>query len=153
MKYFLIFALLFFAACDGEARSVQNNNELAIETAGGEKHHFTVELALSPQQLAQGLMNRASMAEDHGMLFYFPEAGVRGFWMKNTLIPLDIIFINEDGTINKIHKNAVPHDLTSLRSDGPVRAALEINAGLSEQLGLREGDQIHHPFFAGLNPQ
>ena len=88
------------------------------------------------------------MAENHGMLFYFggEEAG-RRFWMKNTLIPLDMIFIKADGTIHHIHENAIPKDLTGVPSNGPVAAVLEINGGVSRKLELQKGDKVKHRFF------
>ena len=73
----------------------------------------------------------------------------RRFWMKNTLIPLDIIFIKADGKIHHIHENAVPHDLTGIPSKGPVAAVLEINGGLSQTWGLAAGDKVMHPYFKG----
>lgn len=108
---------------------------------------FDIEVALTQAQQMQGLMNRESLAEDAGMLFMFNEEAERGFWMKNTLIPLDLIFIKKGGYIHHIHSNAKPHDLTSIKSHGPVIAVLEINGGLSKKQNINVGDNVHHPFF------
>lgn len=118
-----------------------------IETASGDSHAFTVELAVTPQEMSKGLMNRDEMPENAGMLFLFPAKQPVAFWMKNTLIPLDMIFIDDDGTIKNIHVNAQPHSLDKIWSDGPVKSVLEINGGLSEKLGIAAGDTVVHPFF------
>jgi uncharacterized membrane protein (UPF0127 family) len=102
-------------------------------------HQFTVEVAATPEQQEIGLMFRRSVAADHGMIFpYNPPQNV-SFWMKNTLIPLDIIFIRTDGTIVRVtHAKAL--DLTPLPSLEPVAAVLEIRAGRAAELGIKEGD-------------
>ena len=125
----------------------QSTTNLAIKTNDGKTHVFVVETAVTPPQQRQGLMHRTEMAKDSGMLFYFGNEAERGFWMKNTLIPLDLIFIRSNGLIHHIHENAVPHDLTSIKSNGPVAGVLEINAGLSNKLGLQAGNTVKHPFF------
>lgn len=108
---------------------------------------FDIEVALTPTQKMNGLMHRESLAKNAGMLFMFNEEAERGFWMKNTLIPLDLIFIKSDGRIHHIHANAKPHDLTSIKSNGSVIAVLEINGGLSKKLNININDRINHPFF------
>lgn len=138
--------LLFPAACKAESNADQTKL-VTIVSRDGKSHVFSVELALTPQQQAQGLMNRTSMDEKAGMLFLFAVEDEKGFWMKNTLIPLDMIFIREDGTISKIHDSAQPHDLTSVKSDGPVLAVLELNGGTAKKLGILAGDTVHHVFF------
>ncbi|MEM6811973.1 MAG: DUF192 domain-containing protein [Pseudomonadota bacterium] len=123
--------------------------QLTIQTKTGALHQFDVELALKPSDFAQGLMFRNEMAENAGMLFYFGgREAERRFWMKNTFIPLDMIFIRKNGDIHHIHENAQPNDLTRIGSQGPVAAVLEINGGISSSLGIRKGDKIIHPFFA-----
>ncbi|MAZ76889.1 MAG: hypothetical protein CMH31_06280 [Micavibrio sp.] len=92
-------------------------------------------------------MHRTTLAENAGMLFYFGAEQPRSFWMKNTLIPLDLIFVKLDGTIHHIHENAIPKDETPLPSQGNVGAVLEINGGLSKKLGIKPGDTIKHQFF------
>jgi len=111
----------------------------------GSLHQFDVEFAISPPAWARGLMCRTEMAPDTGMLFIFPDVRPHSFWMRNTLIPLDIIFIGEDCRILNVAENAVPLDETSLPSDGPARAVLEINGGLSALLGIGPGAMLQVP--------
>lgn len=108
---------------------------------------FTVEIADDDDSRRTGLMFRRSMAEDHGMLFLFEEEAPRSFWMRNTYIPLDIIYINAEGSIVSIAEMAEPLSDRSLPSAGPAAAVLEINGGLSRTLGLGPGDKVTHPFF------
>lgn len=120
---------------------------LSIQIAEGLHYDFSVEIAGTNRQIMIGLMNRDQMDDDHGMLFLFKQPAERSFWMKNTLIPLDMLFIRSDGTIHKIHENAQPNDLTSIKSDGPVPAVLELNGGLTRKLGIKVGDKVFHDFF------
>lgn len=122
-------------------------DRLAIETQTGNRYGFTVELALTPQQQAQGLMFREAMAPDAGMLFVFPQVRQASFWMENTLIPLDMLFIRADGTIARIAADTTPLSRESVPSGEPVRAVLEINGGLSAMLGIRPGDRVLHAAF------
>jgi uncharacterized protein len=119
---------------------------LSIRTARGTAH-FKVEVADSFKEREQGLMCRSGLKDDYGMLFQFPNAADRAFWMKNTISALDIIYISVDGRIVSIQKNAKPLDTTPLPSNGPASGVLEIRAGLSDQLGLKPGDRVEHPFF------
>lgn len=122
--------------------------DITILSAEGEEFKFQVEIADTPRLMATGLMNRTALAENAGMLFLFgPPAEPRTFWMKNTLIPLDMLFIESDGRINHIHQNARPQDQTRITSGKPAVAVLEINGGQSYKLGIKEGDQVLHPFF------
>lgn len=123
-------------------------HQLSIHSADGKRVAvFNVEFAFSPKQQEQGLMNRTSMPLDSGMLFVFPQEAERAFWMKSTLIPLDMLFIKKDGTIHHIHENAIPNDLTSISSRGPVIAVLELNGGACRTFKIKTGDRIVHPFF------
>lgn len=151
-KYMLAFFCLFLlGACDnggGATATPGPAQPLSIVRKDGVQQNFEVELALTPAAQQQGLMFRKQMDENHGMLFVFPGAEAeRAFWMKNTLIPLDMIFIRKDGTIHHIHENAVPEDLTSVPSNGPVMAVLELNGGVAAQKGLTPGDVVHHTVF------
>lgn len=112
-------------------------------------HSFTVELALTGDQRAVGLMHRTQMPADAGMLFRFERTQPVMMWMKNTLIPLDMIFIRADGTIATIHSDAVPMSETVISSGEPVLFVLELNAGTAERIGLRPGDRIRHPLIDG----
>ncbi len=93
---------------------------------------------------AKGMMFRQQLAPNAGMLFDFKEERQVAFWMRNTFIPLDMIFIAADGTIRNIHVNARPQDPTTIPSDGPVRFVLEINGGRSVELGIAKGDRLEH---------
>ena len=115
---------------------------LTITTAKGQTHKFTVEVASTPEQQSYGLMNRQSMAPDHGMIFPYQPAQPVAFWMKNTLIPLDMIFISPGGRILRIAENAVPLSLEPVGSGDVVEAVLELNGGRSVQLGISAGDQV-----------
>ena len=111
-------------------------------TAAGHTHRFTVELARTEEEQATGLMNRSSLAPDHGMIFPFEPPRDASFWMKNTLIPLDMIFVRADGSIANIEANTVPLSLQPVYSDGPVAAVLEIAGGRSAELGIKAGDKV-----------
>ena len=121
---------------------------LSIVTAGG-PHHFTVELATTPQQMEQGLMFRRSLGPDSGMLFDFKAPSMAMMWMKNTLIPLDMLFVDEAGRIVNIHQRAVPGSLDTIAAAAPVRAVIELNGGTTERLGIRPGDRVVYPIFGG----
>lgn len=120
---------------------------LRIVKADGQEYVFEVEVASTPRAMQKGLMNRTFLPENGGMLFVFADEGPRVFWMKDTLIPLDMLFIAKDGRINHIHQNAKPQDETHITSDRPAMAILEINGGQSYKLGLEEGDRVLHPAF------
>jgi uncharacterized membrane protein (UPF0127 family) len=111
-------------------------------SSGAKTHRFTVELARTEEEQATGLMNRSSLAPDRGMIFPFDPPRDASFWMKNTLIPLDMIFIRADGTIANIEANTVPMSLQPVYSDGPVAAVLEIAGGRSAELGIKAGDKV-----------
>jgi uncharacterized membrane protein (UPF0127 family) len=114
---------------------------VVIETASGGRHRVAVEIARTDRERAKGLMYRSSLGRDAGMLFLFDETAEHGFWMKNTLIPLDMIFIGEDGRVVGIVARAVPGDL-STRSAGPSRYVLEVNGGWAEAHGVAPGDRV-----------
>ncbi|MEQ1755079.1 MAG: DUF192 domain-containing protein [Micropepsaceae bacterium] len=119
---------------------------LKIDCAKGNRS-FYVEVVREEAERNKGLMFRKHMAANHGMLFDYDPPQVVGFWMKNTFIPLDIIFIGADGRIIRIQENAVPLSLTHIPSGGEARAVLEINGGLAAKLGIRTGDVVHHSLF------
>jgi uncharacterized membrane protein (UPF0127 family) len=111
-------------------------------TSAGHKHRFTVEVARTEEEQATGLMNRSSLAPDRGMVFPFEPPRDASFWMKNTLIPLDMIFVRADGSIANIEANTVPLSLQPVYSAGPVAAVLEIAGGRSAELGIKAGDKV-----------
>jgi len=106
---------------------------------------FNVEIADTPQSRAVGLMNRENMARSAGMLFVFERAQPVAFWMRNTLIPLDMLFIAADGTVKRIHENAVPLDETSIPGGNGIQYVLEINGGLSRAMGISVGSVVRNP--------
>lgn len=108
---------------------------------------FTVELAVTKAEQERGLMFRKSLAPDRGMLFPYNPPQRAAFWMKNTLIPLDILYIAPDGRVLSIARNAVPHDETPLPSGGIVRGVLEIPGGRAAQLGILPGDRVLNKIF------
>ena len=124
-----------------------DTDALWIETDDGRRYPFTVELAVTPQQQARGLMFREGMAPDHGMLFLFDPIRPVSVWMRNTPLSLDMLFVAADGTIANIAARTTPLSDQSYPSDGPVRAVLEINAGLSALLGIEPGDRVLHDAF------
>lgn len=106
---------------------------------------FSVEVADDPSERAQGLMFRESMPRSAGMLFLYDQPQRPVFWMRNTLIPLDMVFVDSSGTVLRIHENAVPLDETGIDGGPGVLAVLEINGGLARQLGLDVGSELRHP--------
>lgn len=120
--------------------------DVTIVSKSGE-HVFHVEIVSTPDDMARGLMFRKSLAPDAGMLFDYGHPQPASFWMKNTLIPLDMIFIGADGRIVNIHERAVPHSLDPIPSDGPVRAVLEVNGGTASRLRIKPGDRVVNPIF------
>ena len=111
-------------------------------TSGQRTHGFQVELAESPEAQFKGLMFRTDMGDDEGMLFPSNPPQPRSFWMKNTPLSLDIIFIGTDGRILNIADYTEPYSLESVRSDGIASAVLELRAGRSEELGIKPGDKV-----------
>jgi uncharacterized membrane protein (UPF0127 family) len=111
---------------------------------GGEAA-FRVEIADTEAERAQGLMHRESMAASAGMLFVFPKPQRVGFWMKNTLIPLDMIFMDAGGTVRRIGHEAQPHDETPVFGGSGIQTVLEINGGLARRIGIEPGWQMRHP--------
>lgn len=110
--------------------------------SGGRTHRFTVEVARSAEEQAYGLMNRAELGPGQGMIFPYDPPQPVAFWMKDTLIPLDIIFIGPGGTILRIAENTVPLSLDNVPSGGPVEAVLELAGGRAGELGLKAGDRV-----------
>lgn len=113
---------------------------LTIRSATGE-HRFTVEIAATPEQQQRGLMFRSAVGPDEGMIFPYDPPQDAAFWMKNTLVPLDMLFIRADGTIARI-SHAVPLSLDPVPAGEPVAAVLEIRGGRAAELGIREGDAV-----------
>lgn len=132
--------LAFSAAASAQVRF--DRQPLAIVTSSGERHEFSAELALDPDQREQGLMYRKQMAPDAGMLFDFGDSRAVSMWMRNTLIPLDMLFIDDAGTITHIQEQAKPLSETIISSQGPVKYVLELNGGEVRRRGIHKGDKV-----------
>lgn len=129
-----------------EARQVSpaglEETRLTVTTADGTQHAFTVEIAATPAQQQQGLMFRQELAPDRGMIFPYDPPKDASFWMRNTYIPLDIIYVRPDNTIAIIHENTVPLREEPYYSFEPVSLVLEIPGGRSSELGIKAGDRV-----------
>jgi uncharacterized membrane protein (UPF0127 family) len=121
--------------------------KLIIVTRDGVSHPFEVEMALTLAQQTVGEMFRPNVAPDAGMLFDWGYPRASQMWMRNTLVSLDMVFINEDGTVRSIAENTVPRSLAVIDSHGPVRATLELAAGTTAKLNIRVGDKVHQRIF------
>jgi uncharacterized membrane protein (UPF0127 family) len=122
--------------------------KLTIVTRDGVRHEFNVEMALTPEQQTVGLMFRKSVPPDGGMLFDWSSPRDSTMWMRNTVAPLDMLFIGADGTITHIAENTVPESLAMIGSGGQVRATLEVAAGTARRLGIHVGDKVEQRIFA-----
>jgi uncharacterized membrane protein (UPF0127 family) len=143
---FLSVLLALLPAMPAEALESFTTSELTIVTASGPQK-FTVEMALTPSQMEQGLMFRRALAPNAGMLFDFKEPTITAMWMKNTWIPLDMLFADQYGRIVDIHERAVPESLDTIAPKVPARIVIELNGGTIARLGIRIGDKIVHPIF------
>jgi uncharacterized membrane protein (UPF0127 family) len=114
---------------------------LAIDSHG-QRHDFTVEVARTPEQQEHGLMERRALAPNAGMLFPFDPPRPASFWMRNTLIPLDMLFVRPDGTIARVAANSVPLSETPVAVEESLTAVLELKGGRAAELGIREGDRV-----------
>jgi uncharacterized membrane protein (UPF0127 family) len=148
--WFLAAALLAapLGACRTETAAEAAKAESGLELipleirSNGKVHRFTVEVARSEQEQEQGLMYRQSLAPDRGMLFPFIPPRPASFWMKNTYIPLDMIFVRADGTIARIADNTVPQSLEPVQVGEPVLAVLELVGGRAAELGISDSDRV-----------
>lgn len=130
-----------------ESLSAFARSPLTIETRAGAARRFEVWLADSPSRRTQGLMFVERLSPATGMLFVYGTPGTVSMWMKNTLVPLDMLFVAADGRVTRIARNTKPQSLATISSMGPVTAVLEIGGGESARLGIDTGDRIVHPAF------
>ena len=148
-RRFLIIAAVALAAAPALAQPQTGlpTADIVVQTESG-KHKFKVELATTPDQMARGLMYRREMAADHGMLFDYgrDQAGI-SMWMKNTFIPLDMLFVKSDGSVLNIAERTVPQSLASVSAAGAVRVVIELNGGTASRLKIKPGDKVLHPMF------
>lgn len=143
------FAILAAALSFGATADPMEVTPLSIVGAEA-THEFSVEVANDPDEISFGLMDRESMDADMGMLFDFSPPREPAMYMKNTLIPLDMLFIASDGSIEMIARNTVPGSLRTISPGVPVRAVLELNGGLAADLGIQPGDTVQHPIFGNV---
>lgn len=122
--------------------------ETLVAKTGAGEFSFTVEIADEEPERSRGLMFRETMLQTHGMLFVFDELQPVSMWMKNTILPLDMVFVRPDGTVARIEYDTSPQSLKIISSGEPVSHVLELNAGMSRLIGLRPGDRLLHPLFA-----
>lgn len=143
----------FFLSCKEDKKSTRQVTTAPIEfkkeaevylvrTSGDTLQHLDIEIADDDYQRETGLMYRTTLEKNHGMLFIFENEQPRSFYMKNTNIPLDLIFLNADNKIVSIRKNAKPQSTQTIESEVPAQYVLEINAGLSEEWNLKAGDSL-----------
>lgn len=132
----------------GQSSATSRHPESGLEVipltvvSAGKRHRFRVEVARTSEEQAKGLMFRTALAPDAGMIFPMDPARQASFWMKNTVIPLDLVFIGPDRRIESIAASAVPYSLSPIASKGSVSAVLELNGGRAAQLGLAPGDRV-----------
>lgn len=141
-----LLALLLWGG-EGAAAAACRDDVVDLRAAGGARARFTVEIADTPESRARGLMFREDLPESHGMLFLFDPPESVAFWMRNTPLPLDLIFVRADGVVRRVTADAVPFSEATMPSGGPVRAVLEVNAGLAARFGIGEGAEMRHPAF------
>lgn len=144
MKLWAVTLCLAFAATGAQANC---SDDVATVSGDFGQANFQIDLADDPEERARGLMFVESMPTLGGMLFVYEKPQRATFWMRNTLISLDMLFADESGTITRIHENAIPGDETTIDGGDGVIAVLEINGGLSARLGIAEGNVIQHPSF------
>jgi uncharacterized membrane protein (UPF0127 family) len=147
-RILVLVALLLSALVSQPAGALETfkTSELTILTAGG-PHKFTIELAITGPEREQGLMFRRSLAPDAGMLFDMDLPTNITMWMKNTFIPLDMLFLDPAGRIVDIHERAVPQSTDIISTRAPARYVIELNGGTAERLGIKIGDRVTSPYF------
>ncbi|MDM9644542.1 DUF192 domain-containing protein [Rhizobium sp. S163] len=140
-------ALFFMLALPTFAQSVVkfDKEPLVIETTAGQKYNFTVEIADTNEQRQRGLMYRQDMAADAGMIFDFGASKRVQMWMENTVLPLDMLFVDRAGIVRGVKQNAVPYSRDIIDSVSPVKYVIELNAGAAAKLGLKAGDRVTSP--------
>lgn len=146
-RAFAVFFAIGFPGLLSSAAAAQSLEKLAIVTASG-THEFSVEVMRTPAELEKGLMYRRFMPEDRGMLFDFKTERPVMMWMKNTYLPLDMVFIAKSGKVVGLAENAEPMSERIIPSGAPAYGVLEVNAGTAAKIGLKVGDEVHNSLFA-----
>lgn len=137
-------AVLMMMAVAGSSLAACLDDQVSLRWSKGQAR-FTVEVADEFEERNRGLMHRDKLGQSAGMLFVYEEPQHARFWMRNTLIPLDMIFMNDQGLVTHIHEDAIPHDETPIDGGQGVRFVLEINGGLAKRLGIVEGAEMQNP--------
>ncbi|MEP9373243.1 DUF192 domain-containing protein [Mesorhizobium sp. KR1-2] len=143
--------LLQPSVADGQAMLLPTDPAPLVAVTGSGEHAFSIEIADNDAERSAGLMFRQHMASDHGMLFVFDETRPVGFWMKNTPMPLDLVFIGQDGRVKAVRRGE-PFSEALIAPDGPVRFVLELKAGMAEKAGIKDGDVFRHPVIGAVQP-
>lgn len=143
----LLAVLAEAGSADGQVMRRFETDTVAIETRGGASHRFTVELATTSDERSRGLMYRRELASDHGMLFIYPRPREVSMWMKNTYLPLDMLFLDAAGRVVRIAERTTPLSREVISSGERVLAVLEVPGGTAERLDLARGDRVRHPVF------
>jgi uncharacterized membrane protein (UPF0127 family) len=158
MKHLLLSALFLALAAPAFAQTAKSDSvdfgapvPLSVVSKDS-THNFSIERAVTLDQQARGMMFREAMEPDTGMLFEFDEPKIATIWMKNTSIPLDILFVRSNGKILKIEHMAQPYKLRSASSEAVVAAVLELQGGRAKELGIKPGDIVQHAFFGTASP-
>ena len=147
MKKLIIINLIFFIVSSACSENIKFKKDVLNIISGERKISFKIELAISSEEMSKGLMHRDKLPLDHGMLFIYPDNQYVTMWMKNTLIPLDMIFFKQNGEIEQIVRMTTPNSLKYISSNNLVKAVLEINGGLSNYLKINKGDKIDYHIF------
>ncbi len=149
MRRFVAVLLLLLGAGTAQAETTDCRNDRVDLRGDWGQAQFTIELADTPAARGRGLMFRETMPRGAGMLFVYEQPQRASFWMKNTLIPLDMIFVDRTGHVTRVHSGAIPGDLTPIDGGPGVFAVLEINATLAARYGIAPGSEMRHPVFSG----
>jgi uncharacterized membrane protein (UPF0127 family) len=143
----ILASALMIALAEAAPASITFDVSALTIDAAHDRFEFQVEMAVKPEQRSQGLMFRESLEEDRGMLFDFGKPQRAAMWMRNTYVPLDMLFIDAQGRITQIAADTQPLSDAVIASREPVRAVLELRGGVSAKLGIKPGDRVIHPLF------
>lgn len=144
----LVFAAGTVAADSTDLDRIFQRSTLKIATPDARLHQFEVWIADDEQRRARGLMFVTQMKPNHGMLFLYPQPQRIAMWMKNTHIPLDMLFVSAEGRVERVVENTTPMSTTTIESGKPVLAVIELNGGTARQMNIRAGAQVMHPAFS-----
>jgi uncharacterized protein len=148
----LLFVALLPVAFAEPVDAKMRVERLWLVPSAGKEVPIDIEIAEDAKEKALGLMFRTDLADTQGMLFPYGEPREVSMWMRNTYIPLDMLFIRPDGVIHRIEVRAEPLSERMINSEGPVQAVLELPGGAAERFGLKAGDRVRHPVFSGAKP-